>query len=150
MTCPGETITALAGRAVTLIVADPLLPSLVAVIVAVPAATAVTSPSDETEATVLLFEDQETARPVIVAPEASRNLADSRVVCPTTRLLVAGVTSTPATGTSATVIVATALFPSDEAVMMAAPAPRAVTIPSATVATEASLLTHDTGLPERT
>src|SRR5688572_19764074 len=143
-------MTALAGRAVTFTVADPLLPSLVAVIVAVPAATAVTRPSDDTVATVLRFDDQEIIRPVMVAPEASRSLAESRDVCPTTRLLVTGVTSTPATGTSETVIVATALFPSDDAVMMAAPAPRAVTIPaSVTVATDASLLTQEIGRPVR-
>ena len=144
-------MTALAGRAATLTVADPLLPSLVAVIVAVPDATAVTRPSDETVATLFRFDDQEIIRPVIVPPDASRRLAESREVCPTTRLLVTGVTSTPATGTSETVIVATALFPSDDAVMMAAPAPKAVTSPAlVTVATDASLLTHETGRPVRT
>ena len=131
-------MTAVAGRGLTLMVADALLPSAVAVIVAVPAATAVTRPSDETVATVLRFDVQATMRPVIVAPEASRNLAVSCDVWPTTTLLVAGASSIVATGTNETVIVATELLPSDEAVMMAAPAPSAVIIPaSVKVATEA-------------
>jgi hypothetical protein len=50
---------------------EPLLPSLVAVIVAVPVATAVTRPAGETVAAASLLDDQETVRPDRDAPPAS-------------------------------------------------------------------------------
>jgi hypothetical protein len=50
---------------------DPALPSLVAVIVAPPSATAVTIPVGETLATDGASEDQLTARPVSTLPLAS-------------------------------------------------------------------------------
>ena len=67
-------------EAVTLIEADPLLPSLVAVICAEPAATAVTSPDPETVATAVLFEPHVTVRPVSVLPLASFSVAVACVV----------------------------------------------------------------------
>jgi hypothetical protein len=67
-----ETLTVATGTGTTVAVALPLFPSLVAVITAVPGATAVTTPSAETEATVGVAEDQVTTRPVSTAPLPSR------------------------------------------------------------------------------
>src|SRR5687768_2494849 len=144
-------MTALTGRGLTFTVVEAVFPSAVAVMVAVPAATAETNPSDVTVATVARLDDHEIARPVIVVPEASCNRAVSCVVCPTTTLSVVGVKSTLATGTSATVIEAVALFPSADAVMKVAPAECAVTTPaSVTVAAAGLLLAHVTGRPAST
>ena len=66
-----------------------------AVIVAVPSATAVTSPADETVATVVSDVDHVTVAPEIAVPPASFTVAVSVVVSPTdARLLVLGDTST--------------------------------------------------------
>ena len=65
------------GGVVTVIVADPDFPSLVAVMVAVPAATAVTRPLAETVAMGLELVVQVTVRPVSSAPLASRSVASS-------------------------------------------------------------------------
>jgi hypothetical protein len=61
---PGETLTDATGTGVTVTLAVPLFPSLVAVIVAEPAATPVTTPLDETVAIPVLELDHVTARPV--------------------------------------------------------------------------------------
>lgn len=58
--------------------AVPLLPSLVAVIVVVPAATAVSFPSESMVATVLSELDHVTGRPVRTLPFASRAVA---IIC---------------------------------------------------------------------
>src|SRR5690349_1590435 len=100
-------ITALTGFGLTVMAAVPLLPSLVAVMVALPGAIAVTRPVDETLATLGALVDHATVRPANSCPAASRGSAVSCVVWPTTRLLVAGVTATSATGTAVIVIVAT-------------------------------------------
>src|SRR5438034_443108 len=76
----------------------PLLASLVAVIVAAPAATLLTSPLPLTVATAVLSLDQVTVRPVSVLPFASRVIAAYCAVCPTPIVAVAGVTLTDATG----------------------------------------------------
>jgi hypothetical protein len=77
--------------------AVPLRPSLVAVTVAVPAATAVTVPEDDTVATDAALEVQDTERPVSVSPEALVSFALSATVAPTPSVAVAGVTVTAAT-----------------------------------------------------
>ena len=64
----GVTATLPTGINVTVTEAVPDLPSLVAVIVAVPAPTAVTVPVDDTVATALLLVVQTTVRPVRTAP----------------------------------------------------------------------------------
>ena len=79
-------------------VAVPVLASLVAVICAVPAATAVTSPVELTVAMLLFALDQVTTRPVSTLPFASRSVADNCTVLPTCTLAVAGDTVTDATG----------------------------------------------------
>jgi hypothetical protein len=71
-----------AGGAVTVTLAVPVLPSLVAVIVAVPAETPVTTPVDDTVALELL-DVHVTTRPVSKLPPASRVVAVSVVVPPT-------------------------------------------------------------------
>jgi len=67
----GVTVTVATGTIVTVMVEVPLFPSLVAVIVADPAATAVTSPLAETVATPLALLDQVTARPLSTVPAES-------------------------------------------------------------------------------
>ncbi len=123
--------------------ADPLFPSLVAVIVALPAATAVTTPCAETVATAVFELDHATAGPVTTLPEASFSVAASCVVCPTDIESGAGVIVTVATAACPTLTVATPVFPSDVAVIVAEPWPTAIIKPPAsTVATLALLVLH--------
>ena len=135
MEVAGETVTDATGTgagALTVIADVPFLPSLEAVIVAFPAATAVTNPEAETVATVGLPELHVIVRPVSTLLLASRVTADSCAVPPTCRLAVAGETETDATGTgcgAVTVSPATPLCPSLEAVIDALPAATAVTSP---------------------
>src|SRR5437867_664217 len=76
----------------------PVLASLVAVIVAAPATTPLTSPLPLTVATAGLLLDQVTVRPPSGLPNASRVIAAYCAVCPTPIVAVAGVTLTDATG----------------------------------------------------
>jgi hypothetical protein len=76
----GETATLPTGISVTVIVDVPDLPSLVAVIVAVPPPTAVTVPLDDTVATAPLLVVQTTVRPVSTAPLWSFSTTASGVV----------------------------------------------------------------------
>src|SRR5256885_72131 len=127
----GVTVTEATGTGalVTVMVAVPLFPSLVAVIVAVPAPLAVTNPVRLTVATVVSLDDQVTARPESGLPLASLGVAVSCTVCPTWPLADDGVTVTEATGTLVTVIAAVPLFPSLIAVIVAEPAAFPVTRP---------------------
>ncbi len=115
----------------TLIAAEPLLPSLVAVIVALPGATAVTTPLGETVATCDALEDQVTVRPDSVLPDASRVVAERASVPPTAMVPLLGLTATEATGAGAggagawTVMEAEPLLPSLVAVIVVLPAPTA-------------------------
>jgi len=137
----GCTLTVATAKFETVSAALPLLPSLVAVIVAVPAETAVTKPADETLATALLLELHDTGRPVTTMPFASFVVAVSVVVCPTDIDSGLGVTATEATGACVTVIDATSFLPSAVAVIDAVPGPVAVTMPlRSTVATPELLL----------
>src|SRR5207247_9762829 len=99
----------------------PLLPSLVAVIVADPAATPVTSPLAETVATAGALLDQVTIRPVSTLPAESFVVAVSCTVAPAMRLFDAGDTVTVATGSRSTVTAAAPLFPSLAAALGAGP-----------------------------
>src|SRR5947209_6126531 len=112
---------------VTVIEAEPVTPSLVAVIDTVPPDTAVTSPFASTDATAGLELDQATARPVSALLVASLRAATAWVLCPTVRLGELSVTVMLATGTFATVIVALPLTPSLVALIDAAPAATPVT-----------------------
>ena len=79
--------------------AEPLTPSLVAVIVSAPAANAVTVPSELIDAPVEGVFDHATLRPVRTFPEASRSVAVAAVVPPATIDDVPSATDTEATGT---------------------------------------------------
>src|SRR5437773_2120380 len=99
------------GSAVTVIAAVPLCPSLVAVIVAAPAATPVTSPLPSTFATAGSPLDQVMLRPDSGLPPASFGVAASCNVCPTATLPDGGLTVTDATGLLVTVTLPAPLSP---------------------------------------
>src|SRR5207253_2409923 len=134
----------------TTVTADvPFLPSLVAVIVAEPAATPVTSPLPLTVATPVLLLDQVTTRPDNGVPFASFGVAVSCSVSPTVTVAGDGLTVTVATAMLDTVTTAVPLCPSLVAVMVAVPVAIAVTSPfPSTVATAVLLLDQVTTRPE--
>jgi hypothetical protein len=128
-----------------------MIPSLVAEIVAFPAATAVARPELETVLIPVLLELQPIARPARTLPFASFVVAVSCCVPPTGKLVEAGLTVTVATGTGATVICVVAVFVSLVAVMVTAPAPTADTRPvEDTVAAAVLLELHVTARPVST
>lgn len=138
------------GIGVTVMSDVPLLPSLVAVIVAVPLATAVTNPLEETVARVRSLDDHVTVRPVRTTLLASVRVVVSWCVKPTVSVADEGFTTTDATGI-VTVIEAVPVLVSLVAVMVVVPPPTAVTKPLAfTVATPGMLEDHVTVLPART
>src|SRR5688500_15897004 len=143
----GVTVMVARGGATTMAaVAD--LPSLVAVIVAVPEPTAVTTPEVFTVATLEFDVNQSTVRPGSWFSEASRVCACSGAVCPTLSERFAGETRMDATDMTDTVTVARPTSPSLCAEMIAPPADTAVTRPDElTLATCALLLLHDTPCP---
>src|SRR5215218_9751440 len=108
----------------TVTFADLVTPSIAAVIAAVPAPTAVTSPDDETVATEALFEDQLTVRPSSACPLASRAVAVAWVVCPTVSDAELSETDTEATGTGSgsTVTVTESLWSPSFATILVCPA----------------------------
>src|SRR5881396_1768634 len=145
---PGLTVTDATGTVLTVIVAVPLCPSLVAVIVAAPAVTPVTTPLPLTVATAVLLLAQLTARPDNGLPFASLGVAASCTVWPTCTDADAGLTATDATGTLVTKIAAVPLFPSLVAVSVAAPTATPVACPAPfTVATPGLLLDQVTVRP---
>jgi hypothetical protein len=147
----GETLTDATGTAETVTLAVPLFPSLVAVIVAEPAATPVTTPLDETVAIPVLELDHVTVRPVSTLLFASRAVAVSCTVWPTVTLGAAGETLTDATGTGVTVTLAVPFFPSLVAVIVAEPTATPVTTPlGETVAMPVLELDHVTARPVST
>jgi hypothetical protein len=151
----GETLTDATGTGaiVTVTEAVPLFPSLVAVIVAEPAATPVTTPLDDTVAIPVFELAHVTVRPESTAPFASYVVAVSCTVCPTLTLGVEGETLTEATGTvtAVTLTEAVPLFPSLVAVIVAEPAATPVTTPlDETVATPVLELDHVTVRPVNT
>jgi hypothetical protein len=133
-------VTLPTGTSVTVTEAVPDLPSLVAVIVALPAATPVTTPADETEATVASLVDQAITRPESAFPVASFGVAESVSVCPTVMLADAGATTTDATGVGFTITVAVPDLPSLVAVIVTVPAVTPVTRPVLEIVATASLL----------
>jgi len=90
-------LTEATGTAVTVTAAVPETPSVVAVIVAVPADFPVTTPDPLTVATAVLSLLHAMVCPPNVLPEASFGVAESVVVAPTRMDAVAGVTATLAT-----------------------------------------------------
>jgi hypothetical protein len=107
-------------------------------IFAVPALTAVTRPVDDTVAKKGLLVLHAIARPVSVPPLASSVTALASAVSTAVSVLGVRVTATVATGIGVTVTVALPVFPSLCAVIVAGPAPTAVTSPlvAFTVATD--------------
>ena len=77
-----DTVTVETGETVTVTVADPRVPSLAAVMRAVPVLAAVTVPVADTVATPELSDDQVIARPVRTWPLASLGVAVAVVVPP--------------------------------------------------------------------
>src|SRR5256885_4735425 len=102
--------------------AVPLCPSLMAVTLAEPATTPLTSPLELTVATAVLLLDHVIVRPVSALPLASFGVAASWSVLPAGTLPEAGLTVTDATGTCTTVMAAVPLCPSLVAVIVAEPA----------------------------
>jgi hypothetical protein len=132
----------LTAASVVVIEDVPVFVSLAAVIVAVPAPTAVTRPFPSTVAAAALLEVQMTVRPVRTLFAASRSVAVSCWVgvIPITRLAEDGVTVTVFTGASVTVIEEVPVFVSLVAVIVTGPpAPTAVTSPLASTVTTALL-----------
>src|SRR5438093_4330856 len=129
----GVTVTD-ATTAFTVMAADPVLPSLVAVTVAGPALTPVTRPVVDTVATVGVPEVHVTTRPVSTFPAASFVVAASCTVLLTATLADAGATVTAATD-AVTVVAATANVPSLPVALFAAraltPGPCAAAVPVA-------------------
>ena len=94
----GLTVTDATGTFVTVTAAVPLCVSLVAVIVAEPAAFPLTTPLLLTVASAVLLLAHVTTRPVSVLPAESLVTAVNCRVTPTGRLAVVGLTVTDATG----------------------------------------------------
>src|SRR5207249_3099084 len=137
----GLTVTDATGTLVTVMADVPICPSLVAVIVAEPAAAPVTRPLLLTVATAPLLVVQLTARPDSRLPLASLGVAVSCTVWPVCSDAEAGLTLTDATGTVLTVTAEVPVWPSLVAVTVAAPAATPVTSPPLfTLATAASLV----------
>src|SRR5207244_1744857 len=144
----GVTVTDATGTMLTVTPAVPLCPSLVAVMVADPAAPPVTSPLPLTVATPVALLAHVTTRPVNAAPPASSGVAASGPVCPAGTLGAAGLTVTDATGTFVTVSAEVPFTPSLVAVIVAEPAATPVTRPLLfTVATPVLLLAQVTTRP---
>ena len=103
---PNATVTVATGAgaaAVTVSEALPVIPSLAATMLALPAATDVTCPLALTVATPVLELDQVIERPVSVLPPASFKMAVACVFCPAVNEDEASDTETVATGTAFTV-----------------------------------------------
>jgi hypothetical protein len=94
------TVATVGVGAETVTASDPVFPSTLAVIDALPAVLPVTVPSEETDATASFAVDQEKVFPLTTAPAASRATAASVTVFPTSTVDV------PLTVTVATVGVA--------------------------------------------
>jgi hypothetical protein len=122
-------------------VAVPLIPSLSAVIVAEPAATAVTLPVESTLATAVALELQVTFRPVSTVPFRSLSDTASETDSPAWREPLGAVSVTLATADGVTVIVAVPILPSTVALIVAVPAAIAVTTPD--VASTAATATFE-------
>jgi hypothetical protein len=86
------------GAGVTVSCALPLRPSLVAVIVAEPGATAAIVPLADTVAIALSDEVHETVRPVSTAPAAERSSAAAAPACPAASVVALSDTVTVDTG----------------------------------------------------
>ena len=129
----------------------PRFPSLVAMILTVPAPVAVTIPVEETCAALVLLDDHVTSRPGSTPFAASRTDAVANSLCPTRRNAAGVVTTMLLILTAVTVNGALADLPSLVPAMLAVPVETAVTSPSAeTVVTAGLLELHVTRRPVST
>jgi hypothetical protein len=142
------TATLATGTGETVSVAEPFTPSLVAVIVALPAATPVTRPVELIVAAAVFELDHVTARPVSSLPLPSFTTTTACTVFPTVTLFGVMDTETDATGIIVTVTVAEPLTPSLVAVIVAVPGATLDTKPlPSTVATSLLELVQATVRP---
>src|SRR5665213_842114 len=150
----GVSVTVATGASATVTGVPTLCPSLVAVIVALPAATPVTialAPVAETLAIDGTLDVQVTVRPASTFPPASFVTAVSVAVPPTSKLALVGVTVMDATGTFETVMVAVPLLSSAVALIVVLPGAIAVATPCVlTVAIVESADFHVIGRPPST
>ena len=132
------------GDDATVTVAVPVSFSAVAVIVAIPSATALKSPSVSMVPTASSSHDQFTAEPALSCRPCTVNCRDS----PAPRVIVDGETTTPEDAV-ATVTVASPVMFSAVAVMVVVPSATALKSPSASmVPTAGSLLVQAISMPE--
>ena len=125
-----DAVTVATGTAVTVSVAEPVIPSLVAVMLDVPAAMALTAPVLALTVATAVFELLQTiTRPVSTLFAASRVTAVADVAPPTTIDDAPSEAVTLATGGTVTVSVAEPVFVSLVAVMLDVPAAIALTAP---------------------
>jgi len=147
----GETITAFAGTGATLTRVVPFTPSLVAVIVTAPSAIPVTSPEDDTVATLSSLLAHVTVCPVSVLPSLSRVVALSCTDPPTTIDGLDGAIVTDATPGASTVTVEASDFPPVLAAICTSPGAMPETTPSSeTVAMSVCSDAQKTFRPVRT
>jgi hypothetical protein len=136
------------GTGVTVTVADAVAAPDVAVIVAVPGATPLTTPFASTVATAAELVPHVTVRPVNTLPDASLVTAVKVTFCPATTVAVDAFSVMLATAAVVTVMVAAADLPSLVAVIVAVPAFLPVTSPALlTEAIVESLVVHVTVCP---
>jgi hypothetical protein len=134
--CANATATVATGACVTVSDAEPLCPSLVAVMMTVPSDSVVMLPDAFTVAIAGFDVVHVTLRPVSTSLLALRSVAVATVVDPTITLEAARFTAMLATGTGVTVSTVAPLCPSLVAVMVVVPGVSAVIAPLAlTVAT---------------
>lgn len=128
-------VTGGGGGGDTMMVAVPEIPSLVAVTIALPGVCPVITPVADTVAMLTGDDDHVTTRPLSVLFAASFNVAVASAVCPGTIDACPSATVMLATGAGGgggveeTVSVAPPDLPATDAVMVAVPAPVAVTKP---------------------
>src|SRR5512140_271728 len=134
--CPVVTVTLVGATTMlaptaeaTAIPAVPVLPSLVAVMFAVPLVTPLTRPVLSTVATDSSSEDHVIVRPESTLPLASSGSATRCTVSPTLMAALVGETRTDATGGGMTMIVATPDLPPELAAMCTVPSAMPVTTP---------------------
>jgi hypothetical protein len=150
---PRVTVTEATGTGSTSSVACPLMPSLVAMMFAVPGATPVTTPVLASTVTIATsLELHMMVRPKSTLFEASWATAVAVVVVPVMIVEDPSVTETDATGSGTTTRAAWPPIPSLVAMRFAIPGATAVTVPLAasTVATAGSLELHTIERPART
>lgn len=122
-----DTVASVPPTGFTVSASEPTTPSLVALITAVPADTAVTTPDDDTDATLGAELDHVIARPLSTSPWPSFGVAEKVAVWPTFNDVfpLTATEATGATGAAETETDSVPDLPSLVAVMVAVPTPTA-------------------------